>query len=83
MKLLLTLVLLPALVMAQAKPKKKKKFSPQLGADVAADRLHPLVELENVYPLDGVELKISAMAFQGDDLFRLRIYPGPSEQGAF
>ena len=69
MKLLLTLILLPSLVMAQAKPKKKKKFSPKLGAGVAADRLHPLVKLENVYPLDEVELKISAMAFQGDDLF--------------
>ena len=69
MKLLLTLILFPAFVMAQAKPKKKKKFSPKLGAGVAADRLHPLVKLENVYPLDEVELKISAMAFQGDDLF--------------
>ena len=65
MKLLFTLILFPALVMAQAKPKKKKKFSLKLGAGVAADRLHPLVKLGYVYPRDEVELKISAMAFYG------------------
>jgi len=32
-----------------------------LSASVLADTLHPLVKLENIYPSNDVELKISAM----------------------
>ena len=84
MKLFLTLIfILPALAMAQTKPKKKKKFSPKLGGDVAADQLHPLVKLENVYPLQDVELKVSAMAFQGEDLFVTVFTPDRQNKAPF
>jgi cytochrome c2 len=35
----------------------------------AGDALHPLFELENVYPSNDVQLKVSAMTFMGDDLY--------------
>jgi len=54
----LILILLPALAFAETKPKKKKKFNPKLDATAAADQLHPLFKLENVYPLQDVFLKV-------------------------
>lgn len=50
---------------------------------LAADSLHPLVKLENIYPSNEVELKISAMVFQGDDLFVTVISPDRKNQAPF
>ena len=71
MKRILTLfLLLPALAFSEDAPKKKKKkFGPTLDPAATADHLHPLCKLENLYPLQDVELKISAMAFGGNDLY--------------
>ena len=43
-------------------------FDPKMGGGTKNDRLHPLCKLENVYPDQDVSLKISAMAFDGNDL---------------
>lgn len=67
--LLLCLLLIPVAASAETKKKKPKKFNPQLDKNVVGDRLHPLCRLENVYPTQQVALKISAMAFSGDDLY--------------
>ena len=54
---------------------KNAKFDPKMSDDVLADQLHPLWVLENIYPSEIVgisdkpELKVSAMAFHGDDLY--------------
>ena len=48
-----------------------------------ADSLHPLVKLENIYPSNKVELKISAIAFQGDNLFVTVISPDRQNQAPF
>jgi len=83
MKFLIALLLvLPLIVSAQDKPKKKKKFDPRLTA-TESDRLHPLVKLENVYPLGDVELKISAMAFHGEDLFVTVFTPDRQNKAPF
>ena len=37
--------------------------------NILADELHPLCRLENVYPGNDVELKVSAMTFMGNDLY--------------
>lgn len=86
--MLRTLLVLPLIfsspVLAQAKPKKpKKKFSPKLDASVAADRLHPLFKLENLYPTQDVELKISAMAFHGEDLYVTVFTPDRQNKAPF
>lgn len=39
------------------------------GSLVAESKLHPLFEIENIYPESGPELKVTAMAFEGDDLY--------------
>ncbi len=41
----------------------------------AQDRLHPLCLLENVYPDQEVELKVSAMVFAGNDLYLTALTP--------
>jgi len=41
----------------------------------AEDTLHPLCRLENVYPEQEVELKVSAMVFAGDDLYLTALTP--------
>ncbi|MEJ6580038.1 MAG: cytochrome c [Akkermansiaceae bacterium] len=81
--ILLLLLALSATSLAEDAPKKKKKFAPSLDASAAEDQLHPLVKLENVYPLDDVELKISAMAFSGNDLFVTVFTPDRQNQAPF
>lgn len=44
-------------------------FDPRLDKATLRDQLHPLCQLENVYPGQDVELKVSAMAFHGEDLY--------------
>ena len=44
-------------------------------ASAAPDQLHPLCQLENVYPDQDVELKVSAMAFHGNDLYITTLTP--------
>jgi len=85
MKLALSLLLLPVLAFAAepAKKKKKKKFAPKLDASVAADQLHPLYQLENLYPLDDIELKVSAMAFGGNDLYVTVFTPDRQNKAPF
>lgn len=41
----------------------------------AQDRLHPLFKLENVFPEQEVELKVSAMTFHGNDLYVTAMTP--------
>ena len=79
----LILILLPALAFAETKPKKKKKFNPKLDATAAADQLHPLFKLENVYPLQDVSLKVSAMAFDGNDLYLTVFTPDRQNKAPF
>ncbi len=77
-------LMLPALSLADTKPKKpKKKFSPKLDALAAADSLHPLFKLENLYPDQDVELKISAMAFDGNDLYVTVFTPDRQNKAPF
>lgn len=82
--LLIIPLVLSSPVLAQTKPKKpKKKFSPKLDASVSADQLHPLFKLENLYPEQDVELKISAMAFEGDDLYVTVFTPDRQNKAPF
>ncbi len=68
---------------------KNKKFSPKLDNTTIADQLHPLCQLENVYPSEIVglpqkpELKISAMAFSGDDLYVTVFTPDRTNKAPF
>ncbi|BCX46750.1 cytochrome c [Haloferula helveola] len=48
-----------------------------------ADSLHPLVTLEDIYPSNEVELKVSAMAFRGDDLFVTVFSPNRQDKAPF
>lgn len=54
-----------------------------LPAASLADELHPLVKLENIYPSNDVELKVSAMTFMGDDLFVTVLSPDRQNQAPF
>jgi len=84
MKILLTLCLfLPTIAFSEDAPKKKKKFSPKIGTSTAADQLHPLYQLENLYPIQEVALKISAMAFSGNDLFVTVFTPDRQNEAPF
>lgn len=47
------------------------------------DQLHPLFRLENLYPQQKVELKISAMAFHGDDLYVTVFTPDRTNKAPF
>ncbi|WP_435895890.1 c-type cytochrome [Oceaniferula spumae] len=62
---------------------KKKKFDPKLDKNAAADELHPLCRMENVYPDQDVELKVSAMAFHGDDLYVTVFTPDRTNKAPF
>lgn len=85
MKTLLAFLLLSILAFAaEPAPKKKKKpFAPKLDPSVAADQLHPLYQLENLYPTGDVELKISAMAFDGNDLYVTIFTPDRQNKAPF
>lgn len=73
-----------SLAIAQSKATKpKKKFSPKLDELVSADQLHPLFKLENLYPEQDVELKISAMAFSGEDLYVTVFTPDRQNKAPF
>ena len=81
---LAALVVLSSPVLAQNKAKKaKKKFSPKLDTMAFADQLHPLFKLENLYPEQDVELKISAMAFSGEDLYVTVFTPDRQNKAPF
>lgn len=47
------------------------------------DQLHPLFRLENLYPDQEVSLKISAMAFSGDDLYVTVFTPDRQNKAPF
>lgn len=83
MKVLLPLLLLPLIAFGETPKKKKKGFSPKLDKAAAADQLHPLFLLEDVYPLQDVQLKISAMAFDGDDLYVTVFTPDRQNKAPF
>ncbi|MFT6863122.1 MAG: mono/diheme cytochrome c family protein/glucose/arabinose dehydrogenase [Akkermansiaceae bacterium] len=72
----------PAFAQTPAK-KPKKPFSPKLGAGADGDQLHPLFKLENLYPEQDVDLKISAMAFDGDDLYVTVFTPDRQNKAPF
>jgi cytochrome c2 len=48
-----------------------------------ADELHPLYQLENVYPGNDVEMKVSAMTFMGNDLYVTVFTPDRTNQAPF
>jgi len=48
-----------------------------------ADSMHPLVSIEDVYPSNDVELKVSAMAFDGDDLLVTVFSPNRQNKAPF
>jgi len=81
--ILLSLFLIPFATSAELRKKKPKKFNPQLGKGVVEDRLHPLTRLENIYPNQEVALKISAMAFSGDDLYATVFTPDRQNKAPF
>lgn len=58
-------------------------FDPRLDPEILKDTLHPLCRLENMYPEQPVELKISAMAFSGADLFVTVFTPDRQNQAPF
>jgi cytochrome c551/c552 len=68
---------------------KKKAYDPKMGNGMDADQLHPLCLLENVYPSaivglpDKPELKVSAMAFHGDDLYLTVFTPDRTDKAPF
>lgn len=64
----LLIVSLGLVPLAEAAPKKKKS-GPKLSEAAAADKLHPLWRMENVYPDQDVQLKVSGLAFGGDDIY--------------
>lgn len=47
------------------------------------ESLHPLSKLENVYPMQDVQLKISAMAFAGEDLYVTAFTPDRTDKKPF
>lgn len=49
----------------------------------AQDQLHPLFRLENLYPEQDVSLKISAMAFSGEDLYVTVFTPDRQNKAPF
>lgn len=53
------------------------------GPSLLADTLHPLVKLENIYPSNDVELKVSAMAFRDKDLFVTVFSPNRQDKAPF
>ncbi|MDA7887182.1 hypothetical protein N9B29_02085 [bacterium] len=82
--LLISPLLISSLAQAQTKAKEPRKpFSPKLDAVVEADRLHPLFKLENLYPEQDVQLKISAMAFHGDVLYVTVFTPDRQNKAPF
>lgn len=52
-------------------------------AAFAADELHPLWALEDVYPGNDVELKVSAMTFAGDELYVTVFTPDRTDEAPF
>ncbi|MFT5130063.1 MAG: hypothetical protein ACI8W8_003692, partial [Rhodothermales bacterium] len=58
-------------------------FDPKLDKGVRNDQLHPLCHLENVYPDQDVELKVSAMAFHGNDLYLTVFTPDRQNKAPF
>ncbi|MGJ8726076.1 MAG: c-type cytochrome [Roseibacillus sp.] len=62
---------------------KKKGFDPKMDKSTSTDSLHPLFQLENLYPTLDVELKISAMAFDGEDLYLTVFTPDRQNKAPF
>lgn len=68
---------------------KNKKLSLKMGSMTDTDRLHPFCVLENIYPsaIVGVpgkpELKVSAMAFHGNDLYLTVFTPNRTDKAPF
>ena len=60
-----------------------KAFDPKLDKGTLGDRLHPLCRLENVYPDQDVELKVSAMAFHESDLYLTVFTPDRQNKAPF
>ena len=58
-------------------------FACLLPMNLIADELHPLYKLENVYPGNDVELKVSAMTFMGDDLYVTVFTPDRTNKAPF
>ena len=77
-----TSVILPTLVLFTMAEVVLAKDSLR-GANDEKDRLHPLWRLENVYPLQDVELKISAMSFHGEDLYLTVFTPDRTDKAPF
>ncbi|MFT5905605.1 MAG: cytochrome c551/c552 [Cryomorphaceae bacterium] len=91
MKMPTTLVLLASLSLCLYAfgESKKKKFDPKMGNLTDGDRLHPFCLLESIHPSEiiGVpgkpELKVSAMAFHGDDLYLTVFTPDRTDKAPF
>lgn len=91
MKIQSTIILLASLGLSLfcLAESKNKKFDPKLSDTVAADRLHPFCEMENIYPSEiaGIpakpELKVSAMAFMGNDLYLTVFTPDRTDKSPF
>ena len=49
----------------------------------AADGMHPFFKFENVYPSTKVELKVGAMAFEGNDLYVVLNSPNRTNKKPF
>ncbi|MGJ8654856.1 MAG: c-type cytochrome [Akkermansiaceae bacterium] len=68
---------------------KNKKFDPKLDDVAADDQLHPFCVMDDVYPSEVVgvpgkpELKVSGMAFGGDDLYMTVFTPDRTNQAPF
>ena len=58
-------------------------FDPKLDKGTLGDQLHPLCRLENVYPDQDVQLKVSAMAFHGNDLYMTVFTPDRQNKAPF
>ena len=75
--------LFPLLASVLLTPLLAGAFDPKMGGQTKGDRLHPLVELEDVYPAQDVSLKISAMAFDGNDLIVTVFTPDRQNKAPF
>ena len=66
------------------KPTPKVKPIPTQTKNAVKSKLHPLCQIENVYPLQkDLEMKVSAMAFHGDDLYITVFSPNRQNKKAF
>lgn len=79
---LLLIVMLPPPLFAEPE-RKKEKFDLKQKTATLSDRLHPLFKLENLYPTLDVELKISAMAFDKEDLYLTVFTPDRQNKAPF